>query len=116
MLLNEKIANFNYDGLVLGQEVEAATLIKIANGTGTLKRGSVVTGTPGDEFALAEAALADAVYIIADDVELGTGVVASAYVKGSFAKDKLIVAEGYALTAADFEFMRKSGIYAELAI
>lgn len=119
--LDETIGAVGYDGLIV-DNIPAADVasVSIAGGSGTLKRGTVVTGTPGGEMApLAAAATAtDALYILTDEVDASgeTAVVTTAYRTGHFARGKLIVGEGYTLSEADEELLRKSGILLSAAL
>lgn len=56
--------------------------------------------------------------MLADDVEVGTNanVTALAYRTGHFARNKLIVKNGYTMTATDEEELRKGGILLSDAI
>lgn len=111
--LNETIGTVEHDGLFVSNiPVADVVHVKLAAGEGTLKRGTVVTGAPGGELAAAKAALiaTNGTYILTDDVELSDAVtVATAYRSGHFARNKVIT-DGYTLTAADEENLRKSGI------
>jgi len=111
--LNETIGTVEHDGLFVSNiPVADVVHVKLAAGEGTLKRGTVVTGAPGGELAAAKAALVatNGTYILTDDVELSDAVtVATAYRSGHFARNKVIT-DGYTLTAADEENLRKSGI------
>lgn len=111
--LNETIGTVEHDGLFVSNiPVADVVHVKLAAGEGTLKRGTVVTGTPGGELAAAKAAIVatNGTYILTDDVELSDAVtVATAYRSGHFARNKVIT-DGYTLTAADEENLRKSGI------
>ena len=113
-MLNEVIGSVGFDGLIVAN-VPAADVVHVtlASGNGTVKRGTVVTGDPGGELAPVSAALASckAVYILADDAETAdAAAVAAAYRCGHFARNKLVTAGDYALTAADEELMRIAGI------
>lgn len=115
--LNEVIGVMEYDGLIVScTPATDVVTVKLAAGNGELKRGTVVTGTAGGNLAPASASLTAAVYILADDVDATEAVVATAYRTGHFATNKLITAGDYALTAADKEHMRKSGILVSDAI
>lgn len=111
--LNETIGTVEHDGLFVSNiPVADVVHVKLAAGEGTLKRGTVVTGAPGGELAAAKAAIVatNGTYILTDDVELSDAVtVATAYRSGHFARNKVIT-DGYTLTAADEENLRKSGI------
>lgn len=111
--LNETIGTVEYDGLFVSNVPVADVVhVKLAAGEGTLKRGTVVTGAAGGELSATKAALVatNGTYILTDDVELSEAVtVATAYRSGHFARNKVIT-DGYTLTAADEEILRKSGI------
>ena len=111
--LNEVIGTMTYDGLIVSNEpVADVVTIKLA-ATGALVRGTVVTGTAGAALAPVAAALdaSKATYILADDVDATSGAaVGVAYRTGHFNIKALIVADGYTLTAADKEELRKGGI------
>lgn len=112
-ILNEVIGTMDYDGLFVSNvPVADVVTVKLAAGAGALKRGTVVTGDPGSELAPVKAALTatNAVYVLADDVDATLAAVATAYRTGHFAQNKLHTDGAYALTAADKEILRKSGI------
>lgn len=125
--LDENIGTVGYDGLIVSNDPVADVVTvelqtTISGGTeenptstpvGVVKRGTVITGTPGgkDFIALAAAASGSkALYVLADDVDTAVDAIGTAYRTGHFARNKLIVAAGYTLTAADEEALRKSGI------
>lgn len=125
--LYETIGTAEYDGLIVSNtpvaDVVSVTLAaKITGGTtenptqtpaGIVKRGTVISGTPGgNDFTILSAAASGskALYILADDVDTAQDVSGIAYRTGHFARNKLIVASSYTLTAADEELLRKSGI------
>ena len=119
--LNETIGAVEYDGLIVDNvPVADAVTVKLAASNGVLKRGTIVTGTAGDELAPLAAAIEDtnATYILTDDTDTGTGeaVVATAYRTGHFARGKLITGSEYTLTAADEETLRRSGILLDDAL
>ena len=111
--LDENLGAVEYDGLIVSNVPGTDVVtVKIAAGNGTLKRGTLVTGTPGGELAPVNAALVatKATFVLTDEVN------ANAYRCGHFARNKLIVAEEYALTAADEEVLRNAGILLSDAI
>ena len=80
---------------------------------GVVKRGTVISGTPGGtDFAplAAAAAATKALYIMADDIDTGAETVGFAYRTGNFNRDGVIVGSSYTLTAADEEILRGKGI------
>ena len=110
--LNEVIGSVAYDGLIVANvPVADVVSVKLAAGSGIVKRGTVITGTAGGELAPVAAALeaTKATYILADDTDTAEAAVATAYRTGHFARNKLITGE-YALTAADEEILRNAGI------
>lgn len=87
--------------------------VRIAAGQGQLKRGTVlVPGEDGTYTALADATTGKANCVLADDVDASgeAAVTAVAYRTGHFNTRALFVAEGYTLTQADKEELRRGGI------
>lgn len=119
--LDENLGAVDYDGLIVSNTpVADVVTVSVAAGSGVLKRGTIVTGTPGGDLApLAAAATAgNATYIIADEVDASgsAAVVATAYRTGHFARNKLTTDGTYTMTASDEEILRKSGILLSDAI
>ena len=111
--LNETLGTFGYDNLFVENIPEGDVVIVNLVAAGVVKRGTVLSGTPGsaDFAALAAAASADkALYVLAEDCDTTEDTVGIAYRTGHFNRNALIVGDGYALTAADEEILRKSGI------
>ena len=113
--LDENIGTVDYDGLIVTNEpVADVVTVTLAASRGVLARGTVITGAAGGELSAADAALVatNAVYILADETDTGTGtaVTATAYRTGHFARNKLSTDGSYALVAADEEIMRNAGI------
>ena len=113
--LDENIGTVDYDGLIVTNEpVAAVVTVTLAASQGVLARGTVITGAAGGELSAAAAALVatNAVYILADETDTGTGtaVTATAYRTGHFARNKLSTDGSYTLVAADEEIMRNAGI------
>lgn len=113
--LDENIGTVDYDGLIVTNEpVADVVTVTLAASQGVLARGTVITGAAGGELSAAAAALvaANAVYILADETDTGTGtaVTATAYRTGHFARNKLSTDGSYTLVAADEEIMRNAGI------
>ena len=105
----------DYDGLIVTNEpVADVVTVTLAASQGVLARGTVITGAAGGELSAAAAALVatNAVYILADETDTGTGtaVTATAYRTGHFARNKLSTDGSYTLVAADEEIMRNAGI------
>lgn len=113
--LDENIGTVDYDGLIVTNEpVADVVTVTLAASQGVLARGTVITGAAGGELPAAAAALVatNAVYILADETDTGTGtaVTATAYRTGHFARNKLSTDGSYTLVAADEEIMRNAGI------
>ena len=110
--LDVNVGSMVYDGLIVSNEpVADVVTVKLA-ASGELKRGTVITGTAGGALAAVKAAIdaTAATYILADDTDATSETYATAYRSGHFAKNKLITNGAYALTDADVETLRKSGI------
>lgn len=126
--LDENIGAVEYDGLIVNNvPVADVVTVKLAAGTGILKRGTVLAlsaSTDGDGKLVIlgpttttnETLTANC--ILAEDVEVGTtaDVTVLAYRTGHFARNKLAVASGYTLKATDEEELRKAGILLSDAI
>ena len=119
--LNETITSSEYDELINSPVPEAdvcSVTIKGLTETTELKRGTVLAVKDGKAEVLGsntEGAVAS--HILADNVTVGTADThADAYRAGHFNRNKLIVAEGYTLTKADEEELRKVGILLDDAI
>lgn len=113
--LDENLGTVGYDGLIVTNEpVADVVTVTLAASQGVLARGTVITGVAGGELSAAAAALVatNAVYILADETDTGTGtaVTATAYRTGHFARNKLSTDDSYTLVAADEEIMRNAGI------
>ena len=87
------------------------TTVKIAAGAGVLKRGTVLAVNADGTCEVMKSG-STPVYILVTDVDAsGTEPVAAAvYRSGNFNPKAVIVADGYALTAADKDTLRKYGI------
>ena len=112
--LYESLGTVGYDNLFV-ENVPSSDVVtvKLTAPSGVVKRGTVISGTPGgSDFAALAAAASDskALYILADDVDTEDETVGIAYRTGHFNRDALIVDGSYTLTAADEEMLRKSGI------
>lgn len=124
--LVNKLGECSQDNLVAGMFPRALTMgIKIAAGEGALKRGTLLTAKDDGTYVVCgkkEVAgegedatttiYSDPSAVLADDVDAtGTSaVVAVAYRSGKFNPNAVIVGDGYALTAADKDTLRKYDI------
>ena len=111
--LNESLGTVGYDKLFV-ENIPVADVVTVKLvAAGVVKRGTVLSGTPGgaDFVALAAAASAEkALYVLAEDCDTAEDTVGIAYRTGHFNRNALVVGAGYALTDADEEILRKSGI------
>ena len=87
------------------------TAVKIAAGAGALKRGTVLAVNADGNCEVMKSGSTPA-YILATDVDASGAepVAAAVYRSGNFNPNAVIVADGYALTAADKDTLRKYGI------
>lgn len=123
--LVNKVGECGQDNLIARLFPRALTMgIKVAAGEGVLKRGTVLVATKdgyvvcgksvttgeGDDAVTTTYANPGA--ILADDVDASgkASVTAVAYRSGNFNPDAVIVADGYTLTAADKDTLRKYDI------
>lgn len=111
--LVSKVGSTGQDNLIAKLFPPATTFgVTIPAGTGALKRGTVLA-LNGDKYALLSAATTGkANCVLADDVDASgeAAAVGVAYRTGHFNRKALIVGEGYTMTIADEEELRKGGI------
>ena len=111
--LNESLGVVGNDKLFV-ENFPAADVVTVKLATaGVVKRGTVLSGTPGGtDFAVRSAAASSskALYVLAEDCDTAVDNVGIAYRTGHFNRNALIVGASYTLTAADEETLRKSGI------
>lgn len=111
--LNETLVKIGYDNLFAENIPEADVVLIRLTAAGVVKRGTLLSGTPGGaDFAVLSApASADkALYVLAEDCDTAEDIVGIAYRTGHFNRNALIIGADYTLTAADEEILRKSGI------
>lgn len=124
--LVRKVGECGQDNLIAGLFPRAFTMgIKVAAGEGVLKRGTILTAkedgsyvvcgkkiTSGEGESAQTTTYANPSAILLADVDAsGTAAVtAVAYRSGNFNPDEVTVAEGYTLTAADKDTLRKYDI------
>ena len=109
--LDTTIGPVEYDNLIAAVYPPATTFMVTLDGSqGVLKRGTVLAGSAAEAVILASGGTPFA--ILADDTDTtGGDEVALAYRSGHFFKNRLIVADGYELTAADAETLRGKDIF-----
>jgi hypothetical protein len=86
--------------------------IKVVGGEGDLKRGTVMALSDDGYVVLSAETTGKANCVLSDPVDASgeDAVTTVAYRTGHFNRKALIVAEGYTMTAADEEELRKGGI------
>ena len=111
--LCRKVGEVGQDNLIAKLFPPAETFgIKVAGGEGVLKRGTVMALSGTDYVVLDAEATGKANCVLSDPVDASgeSPVTAVAYRTGHLNRKALIVAEGYTMTAADEEELRKGGI------
>ena len=110
--LSHKIGEIGQDNLIAKLYPPTETFaVKIPAGAGVVKRGTVLALVNGAYAVLASGNTGKANCVLVDDVDATAGeAVGVAYRTGHFNRKALIVANGYTLTAADEEELRKGGI------
>lgn len=111
--LCNKVGEIGQDNLVAKLFPPAETFgVTIPAGAGVLARGTVLALVDGAYAVLASGNTGKANCVLADDVDASgdAPVTAVAYRTGHFNINALIVADGYTITAADKEELRKGGI------
>lgn len=124
--LVNKVGSVGQDNLIARPFPRALTFgVKIAAGEGALKRGTVLTAkddgsyvvcgkkvTTGEGDAATTTTYSNPSAILADDVDASgtTAAAAVAYHTGNFNPAAVIVADGYTLTGADKDNLRKYNI------
>lgn len=122
--LNKHLIDVNpYDGLVIGGNEKHQCGVTVKAGQ-VLARGTilatdeddkaVILGTEAEVEEGEEAVVYAPKYILAEDIDTTDGDdVAIAYDRATVCKSKVIVAEGYTLTAEDIDELRKRNIFFE---
>ncbi|MCI8526858.1 MAG: head decoration protein [Oscillospiraceae bacterium] len=124
--LVKNVGKCGQDNLIAGLFPRALTMpVKIAAGEGLLQRGTLLTAksdgtyvvcgkkeTTGEGDAAQTTTYSNPGAILTDAVDASgmEAVAAVAYRNGNFNPDAVIVAEGYTLTAADKDILRKYDI------
>ncbi|WP_455619633.1 head decoration protein [Eisenbergiella sp.] len=115
--LDENLGGVGFDNLIADMFPPTDVYnVKLAAGQGVLKRGTLLALKDDSTMAMIDAATTGkANAVLTDPVDTGetTGGEAAAgiaYRTGHFNTNRLIVAEGYEITAADKEALRSAGI------
>lgn len=117
--LDENLGTVGYDNLINGINPSAEVFhVKLAAGQGVLERGTLLATAEGGLVKISAATTGKANAVLADTIDTGDGeaVNAVAYRTGHFNANKLIVADGYEITAADKEALRGVGILVSDAV
>jgi hypothetical protein len=106
------------DGLVYGlNPATEAFMVTIKANAGALKRGTVLAVDADGKMIVLGSGTGTANCVLCDDTEVGaTDVKAAAYRAGHFTVEKLTVASGYTITAADKAALRDAGILLSNAV
>ena len=96
-----------FNGLTPGAEVFH---VQVAEGQGVLERGTLLATADGGMVKISAATTGKANAVLAEAVDTAETQIAIAYRTGHFNANKLIVADGYEITAADKEALRVAGI------
>ncbi len=124
--LDETLGSADYNDIFAASTpTPHVATVTLADTQGVLTRGTLVSGTAGGELTIVAAALATtgtaadsavtitspAVYVLAEDIDTGTGdaVTAVAYKTGCFRREALVT-KSYTLTDADYQYLRTQGI------
>lgn len=109
---------FGTDGLVYGLNPKTeAFMVTIKANAGALKRGTVLAVDADNKMVVLGSGTGTANCVLCDDTEVGASdVVAAAYRSGHFTVEKLSVASGYTITAADKAALRDVGILVSNAV
>ena len=111
--LDENLGAVGYDNLINGVYPPAEVFtVQVAAGQGVLERGTLLATAEGGMVMISAGTTGKANAVLAEAVDTGAGdaVYAIAYRTGHFNTNKLIVADGYEITAADKEALRVAGI------
>lgn len=103
-----KVGEIGQDNLIAGVfPPTEVTGIKIAAGQGQLLRGTVLAESDDGCVVLDATTTGKAAYILTDNVDAAEAVGTTGYRAGCFNTKALTVAEGYELTEADRDSLRK---------
>lgn len=109
--LDETLGAVGYDNLFNGITPGAEVFsVQIKAGQGVLERGTLLATTDGGMVKISTATTGKANAVLAETVDATEAATGIAYRTGHFNANKLIVADGYEITAADKEALRVAGI------
>lgn len=109
--IDETIGSVSYDNLINSMAPGAQVFsVQLAAGQGVLERGTLLASADGGMVMISAGTTGKANAVLAETVDATEAVTGIAYRTGHFNANKLIVAEGYEITAADKEALRVAGI------
>lgn len=109
--LDENLGAVGFDNLINGTYPPAeAFTVQVAAGQGVLERGTLLATAEGGMKMISAETTGKANAVLAEPVDTAETQNAIAYRTGHFNANKLIVADGYEITAADKEALRVAGI------
>ena len=109
--LDNIIGEQDYNGLLASTTPSAiVATAEIAAGEADIPAGTVIVKGEDGKYKPASEALT--VLVLSEDAPAAGGI-ATGYKTGNFARGRLVAAEGYTLTATDFDYMRQAGILSE---
>lgn len=119
--LDKDMGSSAYDDIFAGTEPTALVgTVKLAAGQGTVERGTIVIGTPGQTFRVVDKAptSSETGYIVCEDTDTGSDdesdpVVAFVYKTGCFIRQRLKTDGTYQLTDVEWAKLRHIGIQSE---
>ena len=113
--LDNIIGEQDYNGLLASTTPSAiVATAEIAAGEADIPAGTVIVkGEDGKYKPASEALTAESIVLVLSEDAPAAGGIATGYKPGNFARGRLVAAEGYTLTATDFDYMRQAGILSE---
>lgn len=118
--LNRKVGEMNYDGLITDLnppvQVRGGTMAGLAAAE-TYPRGTILAKSDDNKLYILAAGAGTPDCILCDDTEIDEDDVnAAVYTAGCFNPEKVTVADGYTITEADKDELRKRNIVFRAAL
>lgn len=108
---DEVIGSVGFDNLINGVYPPAEVFsIELAAGQGVLERGTLLATGDGGMVKISATTTGKANAVLAESVDATEAAHGIAYRTGHFNANRLIVGDGYEITAADKEALRVAGI------
>ena len=115
--LDENLGNVSPDNLIAGVYPAAEVYnVVLKGGQGVLERGTLLANSADGVVKISADTTGKATAVLAETVNTEEETVAVAYRTGHFNTNKLIVADGYTITAEDKEALRGVGILVSDAV